>query len=183
MTAAALHSKRPRASCTGKVSSNANGFKATNGTRTFTDVDDAPNDQGEVRNFNDSEGCMWGMDCQPHTFPSGEIGAVATLVEHDHGSQKEVLNGWTGAFNAAEEVLAASGVAAWVVAIVAAIQGIGGWIIGTFEDDHIADAAWTFSRASINEVLGKHGGSYDQVQIFTDGDARYRLRIRISRVV
>ena len=123
------------------------------------------------------------MDCQPHTFPEGEIGAVATLIEHDHGDQSDILKGWTTAFLAPGAIFTASGVAAWVPAVLAGIGSFGGWIIGTFADDHIADAEWSWNRASINEVVDKHGGSYDVTQIFTDGDARYRLRIRISRVV
>ena len=70
-----------------------------------------------------------------------------------------------------------------MTAVLAGIGGLGGWLLGTFEDDHIADASWTWNRASINEVVDKHGGSFDVTQTFSDGDANYRLRIRISRVV
>ena len=156
----------------------AKGFQMTNGTKTYNGVD-----AGEALNLENDEGCFWGMDCQPHTFPDGDIGAVATLIEHDEGDQSDVLDGWTIAFTSAAGVLTAAGVTAWVAAVVAAVGAIGAFFIELLADDHIADASWSFNRASINEVLDKHGGSYDVTQIFSDGDARYKLRIRVSRLV
>ena len=58
----------------------AKGFKMTNGTHTYNGVD-----AGETWNLQDDEGCFWGMDCQPHAFPEGDIGVAVTLVEHDEG--------------------------------------------------------------------------------------------------
>ena len=156
----------------------AKGFEMTNGTKTYNGVD-----AGEALNLENDEGCFWGMDCQPHTFPEGDIGTVATLIEHDEGDQSDVLEGWTIAFTSATGVLTAAGVTAWVAAVVAAVGAVGAFFIELLADDHIADASWTFNKASINEVLDKHGGSYDVTQIFSDGDARYKLRIRVSRMV
>jgi hypothetical protein len=155
----------------------AKGFQMSMGTHTFTGVD-----EDEAFQFDPGEGCFWGMDCQPHTFPDGEIGAAASLVEHDHGDQSQILAGWAAAFAGAAGILGASGVAAWVAAVVAAVGGIGGWIISTFDDDPIADKGYSFDRHSINEVISKHGGSYSITDIFSDGDASYRLKIKIARV-
>ena len=43
-------------------------------------------------------------------------------------------------------------------AVVAAVGAVGAFFIELLADDHIADASWTFNKASINEVLDKHGG-------------------------
>ena len=153
----------------------AKGFGMTMGTHTFTNVD-----ADELFSFEAHEGCIWGMDCQPHSFPEGEIAAAATLVEHDHGDQSEVLEGWAVVFAGAAGVLAASGAAAWAAAVVGAIGGIGAWIISMMADDHIADASWSWNQAGINEVVGKHGGAFDVKPTFTDGDATYRLAICIT---
>jgi hypothetical protein len=155
----------------------AKGYQMSMGTHVYNGVD-----ADEALNFEDDEGCFWGMDCQPHSFPEGDIGAVATLIEHDEGDTSDVLAGWSAAFAGAAGILAASGVAAWVAAVVAAIGGIGAVIIELMADDHIADASWTFNKALINEVIDKHGGFYDVTQYFTDGDANYKLRIRVFRV-
>jgi hypothetical protein len=155
----------------------AKGYQMSAGTHTFNGVD-----KNEVLNFENDEGCIWGMDCQPHSFPDGEIGTVVTLIEHDQGDQSDVLAGWNAAWQGATAILAASNVAAWVAAVVAAVGGIGAVIIECMADDHIADASWTFNRALINEVVDKHGGFYDTTQHLTDGDADYKLRIRVARV-
>ena len=156
----------------------AKGFKMTNGTHTYNGVD-----AKETWNLQDNEGCFWGMDCQPHAFPEGDIGVAVTLVEHDEGDQSDVLEGWTIAFSSATAILVAAGVTAWVAAVVAAVGAIGGFFIELMADDHIADHSWSFNKASINEVLDKHGGSYDVSQEFSDGDARYRVDSSLSRGV
>ena len=144
----------------------------------FTDVD-----ENDVFAFEPNEGCFWGMDCQPHTFPEGEIGAIVTLMEHDEGDMTDVANAWFTGVGGLTAVLGASGVAAWVAAVVAALGGFIGVLLEFMNDDHIADQNYTWDRKSINEVIDKHGGSYDVVSVLTDGDASYRLRTRVHRVV
>jgi hypothetical protein len=156
----------------------AKGYKATSGTHVFNGVD-----ANDVFDFQANEGCIWGMDCQPHSFPVGDVGSVVTLMEHDEGNPSDVLAAWSSVFTGLSGVLLASGAAAWVGAVVAAIGGIGAVIIGLMADDHVADWSYTYNKATIDEVVGKHGGSYDLTNVFSDGDARYRLRIRIARVV
>ena len=152
----------------------AKNYKMTNGTHPFNNVD-----KNEVKYFANDEGCFWGMDCKPHTFPEGDLGTVATLYEHDEGDQSDVLKTWTAIFSGASAVLGASGVASWAVAVVGAIGIVGGIIIELLNDDYIGSAAWTWNQKSINEVVGEHGGTYDVTEIFSDGDATYRLRIRV----
>lgn len=156
----------------------AKGYQAASNSHLFTSVD-----QGDVFAFEPNEGCFWGMDCQPHTFPEGEIGAIVTLMEHDEGDMTDVANGWFAAVGGVTAVLGASGVAAWVAAVVGALGGFIGILLEFMNDDHIADQTYTWDKQSINEVINKHGGFYDVVSVLTDGDASYRLRTRVSRVV
>jgi hypothetical protein len=156
----------------------AKGYQAASSSHVFTDVD-----AGEGFYFEPNEGCFWGMDCQPHTFPDGDIGAIVTLMEHDEGDVSDEANAWYIAVGGITGVLAVSGVAAWVGAVVGALGGFIGVLIEFMNDDHIADQTYTFDRKSINEIIDKHGGWYDAANILTDGDCQYKLRTRVSRVV
>src|SRR5262249_31254870 len=117
----------------------AKGYHAASYSHLFNDVD-----ADEAFPFEPNEGCFWGMDCQPHTFPDGEIGAVVTLMEHDEGDMSDVANAWFTAVGGITGILAVSGVAAWVAAVVGAIGGFIGVLLEFMNDDHIADQTYSF---------------------------------------
>jgi hypothetical protein len=132
--------------------------------------------------FPADEGCIWGENCLKQDLPDGEIASIVQLIEHDAGDVGEIKAGWDAAVAGVSGVLAAAGVTAWVSAVIAALGGIVSWIIGMQDDDPIAHETFTFTRQVINNQLGKTApGYFDITRLFTDGDAEYRLRIRITR--
>jgi hypothetical protein len=138
---------------------------------------------GQAFQFEAEEGCIWGESCLKQDLPGGEVASIVQLIEHDAGNVDEIVTGWNSAVAGVSGILAAAGVTAWVAAVVAALGGIIGWIIGMQDDDPIAHETFTFTRQVIDNQLGKKPvmGHFDITRLFTDGDAEYRLRMRISR--
>lgn len=157
----------------------AAGIKGTSSSHVYNDVD-----AGEAFGCGPTEGWIWGTDGQPHTFPNGEIGAVVTCMEHDEGNVDDVRAAFAAGVATADAILAASGVAAWVGAVVAAIGGLIGVILGFMDDDHVGDVGFTWDKTSINSIVGMKGGSFDGVQeLGTPDEGRHRIRIRVTRLV
>lgn len=159
-------------------------FGATAGDRTkgslsptFDDVD-----SGESRNFGAPDGVIWGLNGAPQALPDGEVGTLVSLWEHDEGDPKEIQAGVTAAFAAAAAVLTATGVAAWVGAVVAGVGAVVHWLLGFMDDDHIADQVFTVSGPVIQKQVPRVGGFTDIVKTFADGDADYTITIRVTRV-
>lgn len=153
------------------------GIAITTRAGPFGDVD-----SGETRNFGASDGCIWGQDCAPRDFPDGEIGTHIQLWEHDTGDPEEARAAVAAAFAAAAAILVATGVAAWIGAIVAGVGAVVQWLLGFLDDDHIADQTFVFTRQSVVDQLTKAGQSFNVTRRFTDGDGDYTLTIQVARV-
>jgi hypothetical protein len=153
------------------------GTAVTTRSRVFGDVD-----TGDTRPFNDNEGSIWGQNGQPQDFPEGEIGVLIQLWEHDNGNPERVRSTVAAAFAAAAGILGATGVAAWIGAVVAGVGAVVGWLIGFLDDDHIADQTFVFTRQVVEDRLKKAGQAFDMSRRFTDGDGDYSLTVRVSRV-
>lgn len=153
------------------------GTAVTTRSQVFGDVD-----TGETRNFADNEGCIWGQNCAAQDLPDGEIASLISLFEHDSGDPTKIKAGFAAAFAAAAGILAATGVAAWIGAVVAGVGAVLQWLLGFLDDDHIADQTFVFTRQVIEDQLKKAGSSMDLTRRFTDGDGDYTLTINMTRV-
>jgi hypothetical protein len=152
------------------------GTAITTRSRIFGDVD-----SGEGRNFGATEGCIWGQDCAAQDFPEGEIGSMIQLWEHDEGNVDKIQAGFAAAFAAAAGILAATGVASWVGAVVAGVGAVLQWLLGFLNDDHIADQTIVYTRQVVEDQLRKAGQSFNLVRRFTDGDGDFTLTITTTR--
>jgi hypothetical protein len=152
------------------------GTVVTTRSQVFEDVDD-----DDTREFAANEGCIWGQNCAAQALPEGEIGTLISLWEHDDGNKEKVRQGVAAAFAAAAGILAASGVAAWVGAVVAGVGAAVHWLLGFLDDDHIADQTFVFTRQVIEDQLTKAGSSFNVTRRFTDGDGDYTLTIQVRR--
>lgn len=153
------------------------GSAVTTRSGIFGDVD-----SGESRNFSSTEGCIWGQNCAAQDLPDGEIGTLIQLWEHDEGNPDKIKAGVAAAFAAAASILAATGVAAWVGAVVAGVGAVVQWLLGFLDDDHIADQTIVFTRQVVEDQAKKVGQSFPVTRRFSDGDGDYTLNIRVSRV-
>ena len=131
----------------------AKGFKMTNGTHTYNSMD-----AKETWNLG-QRGMLLGHGLPAHAVPEEDVGC-RNVGRTRRGRPSDVLEGWTIAFGGATAIL------------VAGRHGMGGsgrsarwrwreFCIELMADNHIADHSWSFNKASINEVLDKHGGSYE----------------------
>ena len=154
----------------------ARGIAVTTKSDIFGDVD-----TGETRNFADNQGCIWGQNCGAQEFPEGEIGALIQLWEHDDGDPEEVKAYVEAAFGAAAGILTATGVAAWVGGVVAAVGAAVTWLVGFLDYDHIADHTFVFTPKALEDQLKKVGSPMQITRRFTDGDGDYTLTITVSK--
>jgi hypothetical protein len=152
------------------------GTAVTTRSKVFEDVD-----TGDTVNFAANEGCIWGQNCAAQDFPEGEIGSLMQLWEHDNGDPEKIKAGVAAAFAAAAGILAATGVAAWVAAVVAGVGAVVQWLLGFLDDDHIADQTFVFTRQVVVDQLQKAGQSFNITRRFTDGDGDYTLTIQVRR--
>jgi hypothetical protein len=153
------------------------GTAVTTRSQIFGDVD-----SGDTRTFADNEGRLWGLNGAPQAFPETEIGVLISLFEHDHGDPTKIQAGFAAAFTAAAGILAATGVAAWIGAVVAGVGTALQWLLGFLDEDHIADQTFIFNGQLIEKQLKQAGASMDITRRFTDGDGDYTLTINVSRV-
>ncbi|GAA2086590.1 hypothetical protein GCM10009801_49100 [Streptomyces albiaxialis] len=152
------------------------GTTVTTRSQIFGDVD-----SGESRTFSAADGCIWGQNCASQALPEGEVGSLVSLWEHDEGNTEKIRAGVAVAFAAAAGILAATGVAAWVGAVVAGVGAAIGWLLGFLDDDHIADQTFVFSRGVVLKQLPNVGSSFNVTRRFTDGDGDYSLSLRVAR--
>jgi hypothetical protein len=153
------------------------GTAVTTRSQIFGDVD-----SGESRTFASTDGCIWGQNCAAQDLPAGEIGSLISLFEHDSSDPEKIRAGVAAAFAAAAGILAASGVAAWVAAIVAGLGAAIQWLLGFLDDDHIADQQIVFTREVVVKQLPNVGQSFPVTRRFADGDGDYTLTLRVARV-
>lgn len=152
------------------------GTAVTTRSHVFGDVD-----TGDSRTFASGEGCIWGQNCLPQDFPEGEVGSLISLWEHDYGDPERIRAGVAAAFAAAAGILAATGVAAWVAAVVVGVGAVIQWLLGFLDDDHIADQTIVFTRQVLQDQLAKVGQQFNMSRRFTDGDGDYTLQINVRR--
>jgi hypothetical protein len=152
------------------------GTAVTTRSSIFGDVDN-----GETRNFAATDGCIWGQNCAAQDLPDGEVGSLISLWEHDSSDPEKIRAGVAAAFAAAAGILAATGVAAWVAAVVAGVGGVVQWLLGFLDDDHIADQTVVFTREVVLKQLPSVGRSFVVTRRFADGDGDYTLTIRVAR--
>jgi hypothetical protein len=138
-------------------------------------------DNGETRSFGANEGCIWGQNCAAQDLPDGEIGSLIQLWEHDEGNADKIRAGVAAAFAAAAGILAATGVAAWVAAVVAGVGAVVQWLLGFLDDDHIADQTFVFTREVVAKRLPNVGQQFPVTRRFADGDGDYSLSLRVTR--
>jgi hypothetical protein len=153
------------------------GVAVTTKSSTFGDVD-----SGDTVSFAANEGWMWGQQGAPAPLPADDIGILVSLWEHDDGDPTKVKAAVAGAFAAAAGVLALSGAASWVGAVVAGVGAVVQWLLSYLDDDHIADQTFIFSRQTILDQIGKIGQSFAVTRQFTDGDGDYSLTITVAHV-
>jgi hypothetical protein len=139
-------------------------------------------DTGETRNFSAIDGNIWGRNGAAEPLPAGEIGVLVSAWEHDSGDPAQVRSGVAAAFAAASGILVATGVAAWVGAVVAGVGGIVTWLVGFMDDDHIADQVFAFNTALLAKQLSTVGSSIPTERRFTDGNADYTITITSTHV-
>ena len=161
-----------------------NGKASTDKSRVFEGIDG-----GDKIVFAADEGCIWGENCLPQAFPKeGKLGLVITAMEHDSGNVDKVKKGFAAAFASAAGILAATGVAAWISAIVAAVGGVIHWLLSIAEDDLIDTQIFSFTREVIDGKLGPLPSKKGKVESFnvsrtfksSDGGT-YRGTIKITR--
>jgi hypothetical protein len=146
----------------------------TNVTHVFNDVD-----AGLAYAFPADEGSIWGPGGAPAEIPDGQVGVLVDCWEKDQGDMSAVIAGVGGAFAGVAGILAATGAAAWVAAVIAAVGAVIAWLLTFLNDDHIASWAPVFSRATVEGLV--KGQSRDVINYFSDQDANYKLRIRMTR--
>lgn len=152
------------------------GTAVTTRSQIFGDVD-----SGETRVFGANEGCVWGQNCLPQDLPEGEVGSLVQLWAHDYGDSEKIRAGVAAAFAAAAGILAATGVAVWIAAVVAGVGAVVQWLLGFLDDDHIADQTFVFTRQSLTDQLTKVGRSFNVVRRFTDGEGDYSLTVEVTK--
>ncbi|MGV9869300.1 hypothetical protein [Rhodococcus koreensis] len=145
-------------------------------------------DGGDSRTFKVDDGILWGPNegnvgdaaTAARPLPAGEIAMSIQLWEHDEGDATAIRDKAGAAFAAAAGILEASGVAAWIGAVVVAAGEVVKYFIGLMDDDHIADQNVVFTREVLEKQLAKASGTYDFRRRFEDGDADYRLTIKVT---
>jgi len=161
----------------GAVGDSAPDKARTTRSQVFGDVD-----SGESRTFAAQDGIVWGPSGVAQELPDGEVGVLIQLWEHDEGDPKRAQDVVKAAFATAAGILAATGVAAWVGAVVAGVGAVIHLLLGFMDDDHIADQVFAITRKTIEDQIKKAGQSFEVVKRFDDGDADYSLTVKVSRV-
>ncbi|HEY7103345.1 MAG TPA: hypothetical protein VH573_17045 [Mycobacteriales bacterium] len=159
-------------------------FSSTAGTTSLTTnstVFDSV-DTGDTRNFSSVDGNMWGLTGHPAPLPVGDIGILVTAMEHDSGDPAAVREGVAASFAAVSGILIATGVAAWVGAVVAGVGGLITWLTTFMEDDLVADVTVDFDGSVLAKQLTSVGASTPSEVRLTDGNDDLTLTITASRV-
>jgi hypothetical protein len=159
-------------------------FSSTAGTTSLTTrstVFDSV-DTGDTRNFNSIDGNMWGLTGHPAPLPVGDIGILVTVVEHDSGDPDAVREGVAAAFAAVAGILVATGVAAWVGAVVAGVGGMITWLTTFMNDDVVGDSAADFDGAVLAKQLTSVGASTPSEVRVTDGNDDVTVTITATKV-
>lgn len=154
----------------------AEGSTVTTKSRIFGDVD-----TGDRRTFNSADGNIWGPNGGAQRFPEGQIGTMIQAWEHDHGDPEKIRKGVAAAFAAAAGVLAASGVAAWIGAVVAGVGAVVHELLAFLDDDLIGEQTFVFHTTTLAKQVPNVGSTQTMTRRFTDGDGDYTLTIVTAR--
>lgn len=154
-----------------------NGVSITTRSQVFGDID-----SGDNGTFGPAEGWIWGLDNTPQPLPQGEIGVLIQLWEHDSGNPDKTKAAVGAAFAVAAGVLAVTGVASWVAAVVSGVGAAVQWLLGFMDDDHIADQTFVFTRQTLLDQANKAGSTVNVTRRFTDGDGDYSATIAITHM-
>jgi hypothetical protein len=103
-------------------------------------------------------------------------------MEHDSGDPEAVREGVAASFAAVSGILIATGVAAWVGAVVAGVGGLITWLTTFMDDDLVADATVDFDGAVLAKQLTSVGASTPSEVRLTDGNDDLTLTIMATRV-
>ena len=130
-------------------------FTSTAGTTTLTTKSTVFNnvDTGETHNFSSVDGDMWGLTGHPAPLPTGDIGMLVTLFDHDSGDPEAVREGVAAAVAAASGILLATGFAAWGAAVVVAVGGVITWLTTFMNDDYIAGCHGRLRRSGAGQAV------------------------------
>lgn len=153
------------------------GVSVSTRSHIFEDID-----SGDSATFDLGEGVIWGHTGVPEPLPDGEIGSLVQLWEHDSSDPDEVKAAVGAAFATAAGILTATGAAAWVGGVVAAVGAVVTWLIGFMDDDHIGDQTFVFTRQTILDQTSKAGQYFELTRPFTDGDGDYSMTLRVTHV-
>ncbi len=154
----------------------ADGATVTTRSRIFGNVD-----TGNTRTFNSADGSIWGANGQAQRFPEGQIGTLIQLWEHDHGDPEKIRAAVAAAFAGAAGVLAATGVAAWIAAVVAGVGAVVQQLLAFLDDDLIGEQTFVFHTATLAKQVPNVGNTQTMTRRFTDGDGDYTLTIVTTR--
>ncbi len=154
-------------------SSTASGMSITTKSHVFGDIN-----SGNSANFGTSEGWIWGQDHLPHEVPKAGVGASVVLMEHDAGDPEEARAAVSAAFAAADAILVAGGVTAWIAAVVSAVGALVVWLVGYLDEDFIGQHVIVFTP----DFLDAMHDSFSYIANLTDGDAEYTLSWQVTKV-
>ena len=139
-------------------------------------------DTGQTRTFPAVDGVLWGPNGVPEPLVPGEIGFLVSAWEHDSGDRGEIRDAVAAAFAATGVVLALSGVAAWVGAVVVGVGGVVNWLLGYMDDDHVGDTSFDFDGLTLAKQLSSVGSSFPTVRRITNAGDDLTVTIVASRV-
>lgn len=152
------------------------GATVTTRSRIFGNVD-----TGNTRPFSSADGSIWGPNGQAQRFPEGQIGTLIQLWEHDHGDPEKIRAAVAAAFAGAAGVLAATGVAAWIAAVVAGVGAVVQQLPAFLGDDLVGEQTFVFHTATLAKQVPNVGSTQTMTRRFTDGDGDYTLTIVTTR--
>jgi hypothetical protein len=139
-------------------------------------------DNGDTLTFPAVDGNLWGLNGHAEPLPTGEIGILVSVVEHDLGDVKKVQEGVAAAFATASTVLVFSGVAAWAGVVLTAVGGVTAWLIGLSADDSVGDFAFAFDGSLLAKQLAAVGSSTPTERRVTNGSDDLTVTITSTHV-
>lgn len=153
------------------------GTARSRATQVFGDVD-----SGETRAFGFGDSCVWGCGAAGEPASFG-VGFSVQLWEQDLGHVDQTLYDTAKAFQVAGPILTFAGAAAWVGATSTAMGTAMDYILGWADDDLLGNATYAFSADYLAGVLPGPGTGFTDTRVYEGSGARYRLSMRVTRVV
>jgi hypothetical protein len=143
------------------------------------DDDEAVDSGDPPRTFPSTEGWIWGQGTA-EDIPAGDVGAIISLWEYDGGDTTEAREITATVISVAATI--GGTIQGWVAAVIGAIGTVLQIFLAFLDNDHIADQNFIFTRQTIDDQLGKGGGSFTQSRKFANDDGtNYLLTITLSK--